>query len=119
MEPKSIWVDLLGASVRYVDAGGIRTRCLEAGEGKDNVLILLHGSGGHVETFARNVVPLSQSFPVYAIDMIGHAFTGYHPTLFGNEAMVDHLVNFMDAEGIASAYVLGESLGGAVCVRLT
>ena len=102
---------------RRLSHGGIRTRCIEAGSGPE-VLILLHGSGGHVETFSRNVVPLSKDFHVYAVDMIGHGFTDYHPTLFGNEAMSDHLVRFLDAEGISSAHFLGESMGGAVSVRV-
>lgn len=116
METNSMWVNLLGASVRYVDAGGIRTRCIDAGDG--DALIILHGSGGHAESFSRNVVPLSKDFHVYAIDMIGHGFTDYHPTLFGNEAMADHIVRFMDAEGIDSAFLAGESMGGSVACRV-
>jgi pimeloyl-ACP methyl ester carboxylesterase len=106
----------MGASVRYVDAGGIRTRCIDAGTGE--VLILLHGAGGHAEAFSRNVMPLASDFHVYAVDMVGHGYTDYHPTLFASEAMADHLVRFMDAEGIDSACIAGESLGGAVAVRL-
>jgi hypothetical protein len=41
---------------RYYDAAGIRTRCFEKGEGKP--VILLHGSGGHAETWVRNLIPL-------------------------------------------------------------
>ena len=37
---------------RYYDAAGIRTRCFEKGEGKP--VILLHGGGGHAETWVRN-----------------------------------------------------------------
>lgn len=116
METNSIWVDLLGASVRFVDAGGIRTRCVDAGDGEP--LIVLHGSGGHAEAFSRNVVPLSKDFHVYAIDMVGHGYTDYHPTLFGQEAMADHIIRFMDAENIPSAYFAGESMGGATSVRV-
>ena len=37
----------------YVNANGIRTRVLEAGVGTP--LILLHGTGGHIEAYARNI----------------------------------------------------------------
>ena len=56
----SIWVDLLGADVRYYDAGGVRTRSIEGGAGE--TVIMLHGVGGHAEAFARNVVPLGERF---------------------------------------------------------
>ena len=52
----SLWPELASGefTMSYVNAGGIRTRCLETGSGKDT-LILLHGSGGHLEAYTRNV----------------------------------------------------------------
>jgi len=45
----SIWTDLMGVrfSQGYIDAGGIKTRVIEAGEGP--VLVFLHGTGGLAE----------------------------------------------------------------------
>ena len=40
----SIWTDLLGAEVKYYQAGEWKTRCIEAGEGTP--LLLIHGGGG-------------------------------------------------------------------------
>jgi pimeloyl-ACP methyl ester carboxylesterase len=116
LETRTFWVDLLGASVRYVNAGGIRTRCIEAGEGEP--LIMLHGAGGHAEAYVKNVLPLSEHFHAWAIDMVGHGFTDNHPTLTGVEATADHVVRFMDAIGADSAYLAGESLGGATSAKI-
>jgi pimeloyl-ACP methyl ester carboxylesterase len=116
MKNQTFWVDLLGAEVRYYDARGIRTRAIEAGSGEP--LIMLHGSGGHAEAYARNVVPLSEHFHVYAIDMAGHGFSDRHPSLPGSDGIADQVVRFMDALGIESANLAGESLGGAVCAKL-
>lgn len=116
MQERTFWVDMLGASVAYYDAKGMRTRCLEAGTGEP--LIMLHGSGGHAEAYARNVVPLSERFHVYAIDMAGHGFTDRHPTLAGTEGIADHVLRFMDALGIQRAHLAGESLGGAAAAKL-
>jgi 2-hydroxy-6-oxonona-2,4-dienedioate hydrolase/2-hydroxy-6-oxo-6-(2'-carboxyphenyl)-hexa-2,4-dienoate hydrolase len=107
---------MLGASIGYYDAKGMRTRCLEAGTGEP--LIMLHGSGGHAEAYARNVVPLSESFHVYAIDMAGHGFTDRHPTLAGTAGITDHVLRFMDVLGIQRAHLAGESLGGAAAAKL-
>ena len=113
---RTIWIDLLGAAVKYCDAKGMRTRYLEAGEGEP--VIMMHGSGGHAEAFCRNVVPLGEHFHIYAIDMAGHGFTDPHPTLAGTDGIVDHLQRFMDVMGIESAHLVGESLGGAAAARL-
>ncbi|HEY3116583.1 MAG TPA: alpha/beta hydrolase [Chloroflexota bacterium] len=112
----SIWVSLMGSSVRYVDAKGMRTRVVEAGSG--DPLIMLHGSGGHAEAYCRNVVPLGEHFHTYAIDCAGHGYTDKHPTLSGTAAIADHVLRFMDAEGINQANLAGESMGGATSAKL-
>ncbi|WP_394328695.1 alpha/beta fold hydrolase, partial [Mycobacterium avium] len=54
-EFESIWSDLQGVAFEqgYLDAGGIRTRYLRAGDPGKPVLVLLHGSGGHAEAYVR------------------------------------------------------------------
>lgn len=106
----SVWVDLLGAEVRFYDAAGIRTRCIEAGDGPP--LIFLHGVGGHAEAFSRNVVPLSDRFRVIALDYLGSGLTDRTSGQVGKDQYVEHLLRFMDAAGVAKAHLAGESLGG-------
>lgn len=108
---QSFWLDMLGAKVSYYNAGGINTRCLEAGEGE--AVILLHGMGGHAEAYIRNVIPLSRHYHVYAIDMAGHGFTDA-PKEKGIQGLIDHLFAFMDAIQVQQAHLVGESLGGWV-----
>ena len=50
----TVWVELLGLSFAqtYYNAAGVRTRCLEAGQGE--ALILLHGTGGHADKKGAN-----------------------------------------------------------------
>jgi len=107
---QSIWLDLLGAEVRYYDAAGVRTRSIEAGTGE--TVIMLHGIGGHAEAFARNVIPLGEQFNARSIDYYGHGFTGNNGKPFTKDTYVQHLIDFMDAAGIKKAHLIGESLGG-------
>ena len=112
----TFWLEMLGGEVRYYDAAGVRTRALEAGRGAP--LLLLHGTGGHAESWIRNVLPLGADFHVYAVDMVGHGFT-HKPLLdYTPRDYAAHLVAFMDAAGIARAHVTGESLGGWVALWL-
>ena len=46
----------------YLDAGGVRTRYLRAGDPGKPVLVLLHGSGGHAEAYVRNLARARRAF---------------------------------------------------------
>lgn len=101
---------MLGGEVKYYMAGGVRTRCLEAGTGEP--LVLLHGMGGHAEAYIKNIMPLAEKFHVYAIDMIGHGFSDKPEITYSIEAFANHVKQFLDSAGIQTAHVQGESLGG-------
>src|SRR5262245_1338063 len=113
----SIWTDLspLPFSLSYVDAGGVPTRTLRAGDGP--AVVFLHGTSGHLEAFSRNVVSHAEHYAVHAIDMLGHGYTGKpsHPYEIPN--YVSHLIAYLDAAGIEKAHIVGESLGGWVGAR--
>lgn len=99
---------------RYYDAGGVRTRCFEKGEG--DPVILLHGAGGHAETWVRNLVPLAEKFRVFAIDYLGHGFTDKPKMTYNLPNFSKHLLDFMDAAGVKKAHLVGESQGGQISV---
>jgi 2-hydroxy-6-oxonona-2,4-dienedioate hydrolase len=106
----SMWVDMLGAQVRFHRVKGINTRVIEAGSGP--AVIFLHGSGGHAEAFARNIVPLASRYRVVAMDYLGSGLTDYpahRPTM---QDRADHIVDLMDTMGIRDACLAGESFGG-------
>jgi 2-hydroxy-6-oxonona-2,4-dienedioate hydrolase len=116
---RSIWGDLRGVSFSqgWIDAQGIRTRYLHAGDQARPALILLHGVGGHAEAYIRNLRAHSEHFSVWAIDMIGHGWTDKSEVDLEIAQYVDHLLRFMDAAGIDQAHISGESLGGWVAAR--
>jgi pimeloyl-ACP methyl ester carboxylesterase len=107
---------MLGGQIRYVLAGAVRTRVLEAGSG--DPLVLLHGGGGHAESYIRNIIPLSAKFHVYAPDMLGHGFTDAPDVPYTIADLADHLSDLLDAVGAKKAHLLGESLGGWVAAWL-
>ena len=104
----------MGTGIRenYYDVGGIRTRVLEAGTG--HPLILLHGTGGHAETYLRNIGPLSQHFRVLAMDMVGHGYTDRPAGDYTMDTFADHVRGLIDTIGADQAFISGESLGGGV-----
>jgi 2-hydroxy-6-oxonona-2,4-dienedioate hydrolase len=118
-EFESVWSDLQGVefSQGYLDAAGVRTRYLHAGDQAKPVLVLLHGSGGHAEAYVRNLEAHAEHFSTWSIDMVGHGYTDKpgHPLEIRH--YVDHLAAVIDAIGVRRAHLSGESLGGWVVSR--
>ena len=119
VEHESVWSDLQGVPFvqGYLDAGGVRTRYLHAGDESKPPLILLHGSGGHAEAYVRNLAAHAEHFSTWSIDMLGHGYTDKpgHPLEIRH--YIDHLLAFLDAIGVDRAHLSGESLGGWVVSR--
>lgn len=113
----TLWTELAGLdySVRHVAVGPWSTRVLECGAGPP--FILMHGTGGHLEAFARNLRALGGDYRVIAYDYPGHGWT----TTTGHDLEIDeyvgHLTGLMDVLGIDRAHLSGESLGGWVAVK--
>lgn len=122
MSSNTVWVHHLGGSVEYVDGDLYRTRCLSSGDDGKPPLLFLHGIGGHVESFIKNVRVLGEEFSdrsVYALDFIGHGFSDVpDDTEFSLSDYVDQVAGFIHAIGHEEAHVFGESLGGAVATRM-
>lgn len=116
---ESVWSDLQGVSFTqgYLDARGVRTRYLHAGDPGKPTLVLLHGSGGHAEAYVRNLEAHAEHFSTWSIDMLGHGYTDKpgHPLEVAH--YVDHLLAVFDAIGADKVYLSGESLGGWVAAR--
>lgn len=117
---RSVWSYLMTVSFKqgFVEAGGLRTRYLEAGSPDAPPLLLLHGTGGHWEAFCANIGPLSEHFRVIALDMMGCGFTEKPDRPYEIKDYVAHLLAFMDVMGVSRASVVGVSLGSWVAVRL-
>lgn len=111
---RSVWSDLQGVSFTqgYVRARGVNTRYLRSGEDDMPGLLFLHGTGGHAEAYARNLAAHGAHFRTYAIDMLGHGLTDKPDYDYEIPRYVDHLCGFLDAVGLETASLSGESLGG-------
>jgi 2-hydroxy-6-oxonona-2,4-dienedioate hydrolase len=119
MSHVSIWGELANVDheLRHVDVAGVRTRVLQAGSGPD--LVLLHGTGGHMEAYARDIAGLAADFRVTAYDMVGHGWSDLPDKPYTIDVLSDHLIGLLEALGIGKAHLSGESLGGWVVAWTT
>lgn len=115
----SMWLELAPVAHRiaYLNAGGTCTRFLEAGATEREAIIFLHGSGGYLESYLRNVAAHAEHFHVFAIDMLGHGFSDKPDHDYEPHHYVEHLRAFCDAMGLNRVHLSGDSLGGWVAAR--
>jgi 2-hydroxy-6-oxonona-2,4-dienedioate hydrolase len=117
MTDTPVWVALgdVPHSIEHVDVGPWRTRVLQAGAGEP--LVLMPGTGGHLEAYAHNIGPLAEHFRVIAYDYPGHGYTTHATSDLELPDYVEHLAGLLDVLGVARAHLSGESLGGWVALK--
>lgn len=112
-----ISTELLGTQTRFVQGERWRHRVIECGDGGEP-LFLLHGIGGHAETYCRNLRNLAASgFHVYAVDTLYHGFTSSRPRVeFAQRiaTQADALADLLRALGHDRVHVEGESMGADI-----
>ena len=99
-----------------VDANGVGTNYLEAGEGSP--VVLVHGSGPGVTAFAnwRLTIPtLATEHRVLAPDMAGFGFSD-KPGEYSMDRWVDQLDGFLSALGLDKVSLVGNSFGGGLAI---
>jgi pimeloyl-ACP methyl ester carboxylesterase len=104
-----------------VDAAGLRTNVLTAGDSGDPV-VLIHGSGPGVTAYAnwRLVLPeLARDFRVVAPDMAGFGFSDRPADAhYGLELWSGQVLGLLDALGLERAHLVGNSFGGAIALHV-
>jgi pimeloyl-ACP methyl ester carboxylesterase len=116
---RSVWTELLATPFRqgWLDAGGIKTRFVQAGSESNPPLVMLHGTAGSLENFAANIAPHAEHFNCIAFDMIGSGMTAKPDYDYETEHYVKHVLDFYKAVDIRKASIIGLSLGARVASR--
>jgi len=102
--------------VRFIDAGGVRTRCIIGGKPGAYPLLLLHGYGGTADVWVRNIDALGERYYAVAVDMISSGYTDLVDT--GGKPpqprAVAHLRALADELGFDKFCPVGTSYGGLI-----
>lgn len=111
----SLWLDMLGTEIRFVKTKSFgRIRIAEAGDPGAETILFQHGINGHLEAYAKNLITLSKDFHVVAFDYVGHGLSNKPELEYTPHLLAEQLGELMDALGLESAHLSGESLGGWV-----
>jgi pimeloyl-ACP methyl ester carboxylesterase len=99
-------------SPQAIEIKGHRIFYVVRGEGKP--LLLIHGYGAAIWVWEKQIEILSQSYRVYALDLIGHGYSDRPKIDYTPDAYIHFLRDFMDAVGIEKATLIGNSMGGGI-----
>lgn len=104
--------------IHEVRAGKAKISTLTAGDGIETV-ILIHGLGSNKTSFFETVSALTPEYTVHAIDLPGFGSSSKPLRAPYDAAWFSRAVcRFMDAQGIAQAHLVGNSLGGRVAIEV-
>ena len=110
-------VELPGFEERTAEVRGTRLRYLAAGEGEP--LLLVHGLGGAAANWLALAPLLLPTRRLLVPELPGHGGSSALPAAPSLNAYADRLGLVLEHEGVASAGVVGHSLGGAIALRLS
>ncbi|WP_397473796.1 alpha/beta fold hydrolase [Pusillimonas sp.] len=104
--------------IRYIQAGGVRTRVCEIGSGTP--LMLLHPIGFSADVWLHNFTALGAQASVCAPDLLGHGYTDFHDAqgrLYIG-AMLEHLTDLCDTLGWDHFDLIGSSFGAQLAALM-
>lgn len=105
---------------QFVKTAFGQTFVLTAGQESNPSVILLHGSCSNSAFWFPEIMALSESYRVYAVDIIGEAGNSeeYRPDLASDDFAI-WMKDVLDALGIEKTVIIGNSLGGWMALKFT
>ena len=97
--------------------GVVKGHYIEEGSGP-NHLILIHGFRAHTYTWRYLMKPLADAgYHIWAIDLIGYGLSDKPETApYDVHFFMKQMKAFMEAKGIPTAHVVGNSMGGGIAL---
>lgn len=108
-DPKNIY-GKNNASGKYYEIRGIKMYVEIYGQGTP--LLFIHGNGGSINNFTKQIPYFSQKYKVIVADSRAHGKSIDPADSISYEMMADDFAELLDAMKIDSAYVIGWSDGG-------
>jgi pimeloyl-ACP methyl ester carboxylesterase len=100
----------------YVKVGEVNSRYWVQGS-QGSTVILIHGIGAAVDSWAFNINALAQKHRVYAIDLVGFGRSDKPSVEYSLPFFAQFVKDFMETQNIDHASLIGWSLGGGVSLQ--
>lgn len=104
------------SEMKFLELHGDRVAYRDVGEGAET-LLLIHGMAGSSETWRAVIPQLSRNYRVVAPDLLGHGQSAKPRGDYSLGAFAVWLRDLLDELGVATATIVGQSLGGGVAMQ--
>jgi len=104
--------------VQYTKVGQVNTRFWALGN-EGSTVLLIHGIGGSLEDWILNAEAIAKNHRVYALDLVGYGHSDKPSASYSFSYMAQFVKDFMEAESIDRASLIGHSLGGGVSLQFS
>ena len=104
--------------VQYTKVGQVNTRFWTIGN-EGSTVLLIHGIGGSLEDWILNAEALAKHHRVYALDLVGYGHSDKPSASYSFSYMAQFVKDFMEAESIDRACLIGHSLGGGISLQFS
>ncbi len=101
----------------YVHSGGTKLHYRVGGQLSKPPLVLLHGIGGSVNWWDKNLPALTPHFRTYALDLPGFGLSWRSRQPYSIDRLAIFLKEWLDYTGLEKISLLGHSMGGQVAAR--
>jgi len=95
---------------KYYNIRGFKMYCEVYGDGKP--LLMIHGNGGSIDAFKKNIPYFSKKYKVIVVDSRAHGKSTDSKDSLSFEMMADDFNALLEAMHIKKTYVIGWSDGG-------
>ena len=108
----------------FIDVDGIETHYLQCGDASAPPIILIHGGGAGASADGNwgHLLPVfGQNFHTIAMEMVGFGDTAKPDPAsyeYSQDNRIKHLARFINAMGLHSVPIIGNSMGGATALGL-
>lgn len=100
----------------YTQVNDLKIRYWRLGT-QGSAIVLVHGIGSAIETWALNVEALAQQHQVYALDLVGSGRSDKPLTSYSLVALAEFVKGFADVMGLDRLSLIGSSMGGGIALQ--
>jgi 2-hydroxy-6-oxonona-2,4-dienedioate hydrolase len=105
---------------QYLQVGKLRVRYIDSDSDGSSVepVLLMHGLGGSIESWANNIDELAKGFRVIAVDLPGFGLSDKPKMNYTIRFYSEFVVQFLRLLRLDQASIVGSSLGGHIAAEV-